>query len=54
VDNELVIDMYTIVEYGISIFAVTSSAIDTVKYNVENLTGLKVSKVNVTVEGIRV
>ena len=53
-DNELVIDMFVIVEFGISIFAVSSSAIDTVKYNVENQTGLKVSKVNVTVEGIRV
>ena len=53
-DNELVIDRFVIVEYGISIFAVSSSAIDTVKYNVENQTGLKVSKVNVTVEGIRV
>ena len=52
--EELIIDMYVIVEYGISIFAVSSSAIDTVKYNVENQTGLKVSKVNVTVEGIRV
>ena len=48
------IDLFVIVEYGVSIFAVTSSAMDTVRYDVETQTGLKVSKVNIKVEGIRV
>ena len=48
------IDLYIIVEYGISISAVAATLIDTVKYKVEHLTGAKVSKVNVSVEDIRV
>ena len=53
-DGALVIDMYVIVEYGTSIVTVAESAIQTVKYNVENYTGLTVDKVNVIVEGIRI
>ncbi|MFR9207511.1 MAG: Asp23/Gls24 family envelope stress response protein [Lachnospiraceae bacterium] len=43
-----------VVEYGTSISAVASSIIQTVKYNVEKITGLMVLAVNVTVSGIRV
>lgn len=52
--NEVVIDLYIIVEYGISIAAVAKNVIETVKYNVENLTGTTVKKVNIKVEGVRV
>ena len=52
--DEIIIDIFIIVEYGISIAAVAKNVIDTVKYNVETLTGLKVNKVNITVEGVRV
>ena len=48
------VDLFIIVEYGISISAVADIIIDTVKYKIENLTGVKVGKVNVTVEDIRV
>jgi uncharacterized alkaline shock family protein YloU len=48
------IDIYIIVEYGLSISAVAESAIQTIKYNVETYTGLTVNAVNVVVEGIRV
>ncbi|MBQ3079613.1 MAG: Asp23/Gls24 family envelope stress response protein [Clostridia bacterium] len=48
------VDLYIIVEYGISISAVAATLIDTVKYNVEQLTGIKVNKVNVSIEDIRV
>ena len=48
------VDLFIIVEYGISISAVASTIIDTVKYKVEHLTGIKVGKVNVSVEDIRV
>jgi len=53
-DGHLTINMYVIVEYGISLFAAAEAAIDTVKYQVESLTGLIVDRVNVTIEGIRV
>ena len=52
--DEIIIDIFIIVEYGISIAAVAKNVIDTLKYNVETLTGLKVNKVNITVEGVRV
>ncbi len=52
--NEVEIDMYIVVEYGVSINAVAQTAIDTVKYNVERQTSLKVTKVNVSVESVRV
>jgi uncharacterized alkaline shock family protein YloU len=53
-DDEIVIDLFIIVEYGISISAVAKNIIETVKYNVENLTGMNVKKINVMVEGVRV
>jgi len=53
-DNQVTVDLFIIVEYGVSIAAVAKSAIQTVKYNLETLTGMPVSSVNVTVEGIRV
>lgn len=48
------VDLFIVVEYGTSIGAVAKSIIDTVKYNVEYLTGIKVNKVNVSIEDIRV
>lgn len=53
-DEHVVIDVFIVVQYGISIITVARNVIETVKYNIENLTGLKVDKVNVTVEGVRV
>ena len=52
--EEIIIELFIIVEYGISIAAVAKNVIKTVKYNVENITGLKVNKVNVHVEGVRI
>ena len=48
------IDLYIIVEYGISISAAASSIISTVKYKVEKLTGVTVGRVNIRIEDIRV
>ena len=52
--DEIDVDLYIIVEYGISISVVANAIIDTVKYKVELLTGVKVNRVNVSVEDIRV
>ena len=54
VDDMLDVDLFIIVEYGISISAVAATIIDTVKYKIEHLTGIKVGRVNVSVEDIRV
>ena len=54
VNDRVDVDLYIIVEYGISISAVAATLIDTVKYKEEHLTGVNVNKVNVSVEDIRV
>ena len=53
-EDSVSINLYIVVEYGVSIAAVAKTVMETVKYNVETLTGVKVRKVNVSVEGIRV
>ncbi len=53
-ENAATIDLYIIVEYGVSIAAVAKTCVETVKYRVEKVTGVTVDKVNVVVEGIRV
>ncbi|MBQ6175190.1 MAG: Asp23/Gls24 family envelope stress response protein [Clostridia bacterium] len=54
VGDEIDVDLFIIVEYGISIAEVCKTIVDTVRYKIESMTGLKVRKVSVTVEGIRV
>ena len=54
VDDMLDVDLFIIVEYGVSISTVAANIIDTVKYRIEHLTGVKVGSVNVCVEDIRV
>ena len=52
--NRIVIDLYVVFKYGVSINAVAKSLRDTVKYNVEDFTGMIVDSVNVHVVGIHV
>ena len=52
--DQVDIDLFIIVEYGISISAVAASIIETVKYKVERFAGVPVGRVNVCVEDIRV
>ena len=54
VDDALDVDLFIIVEYGISIAEVCKTIVDTVRYKLESMTGVTVRKVSVTVEGIRV
>ncbi len=53
-DNKLRIDFHVIVVYGVSISAVADNLISNVKYKVEEFTGMKVEKINIFVEGVRV
>lgn len=53
-DNNLTIDLHVILEYGVKISVVAENIIDRVKFNVEKLTGMKVDKINIYVQGIRV
>jgi uncharacterized alkaline shock family protein YloU len=53
-DNMITIDFHVIVSYGISINTVAENLTETVKYKVESFTGLKIKKINIHVEGVRV
>lgn len=53
-NNEITIDFHVIVSYGISISTVSDNLIDTVKYKVESFTGMRIKKINIYVEGVRV
>ena len=54
VEDQLDVDLFIVVEYGISVAEVCKTIVDTVRYKLESMTGVKVRKVSVTVEGIRV
>ncbi len=53
-DNEISFDFHVIVSYGVSIITVTDNLKETVKYRIEEFTGMKVKEMNVFVEGVRV
>ncbi|MBP7072465.1 MAG: Asp23/Gls24 family envelope stress response protein [Clostridia bacterium] len=52
--EEIIVDLYIVVEFGTKISTIADNIISKVKYTVENLTGLKVKKVNINVQGVRV
>ena len=54
VGDMLDVDLYIIVEYGISISEVCKTIIETVRYKLESTTGVKVRKISISVEGIRI
>ena len=53
-DNALTLEFHVIVSYGVNILSVSDTLITNVKYKVEAFTGMKVEKINILVEGVRV
>jgi len=53
-DNKIRLDFHVIVSYGVSISTVSDNLISTVKYQVEEFTGMEIEKINIFVEGVRV
>ena len=53
-DNRISIDIHCILKYGISLSAVAESIKKTIKYTVEDFTGMIVDTINVHVVGVRV
>ena len=53
-ENQLSIDFHVIIVYGVSIITVSDNLIESVKYRVEEFTGMKIDKINIYVEGVRV
>lgn len=54
VGNRIYIDLYVILKFGMNISAVADSLKSSVKYGVEQFTGMIIDSVNVNVVGIRV
>ena len=52
INGSLVIDLHIAVSYGVNINAIASSITNKVRYSVETVTDLKVSKINVYVDAI--
>lgn len=52
--DQVIIDLYVVVEYGTKINEVAHNVIENVRYAVEDKLGLNVSRVNVNVMGVRI
>lgn len=52
--NEIMIELHIIVTYGVNIPVITESIIHKVSYSVEEITGFKVSQVDVFIDSIKV
>ena len=53
-NNKLTLNFHIIVSYGVSILAVSDNLISSIKYKVEEFTGIEVEKINIYVEGVKV
>lgn len=53
VDDKLELDFHIIVSYGVGITTVAENLKSTVKYRVEEFTGLEIEKINIYVEGVQ-
>ena len=53
-DNNVSLDFHCIISYGVGISTVADNLMQTVRYKVEEFTGMPVKRVRVFVEGIRV
>lgn len=51
--DRIYIDLYVVFRYGLSISAVAESLKSTIKYGLENFTGMLVDSVNVHVVGVK-
>jgi uncharacterized alkaline shock family protein YloU len=52
--GHIVVDIYVIMEYGTRIASVANSLINSVRYIIEQSTGVPVRQINVHVQGLRV
>lgn len=52
--EKITVNLHIIVEFGTNIIAISESLISSVNYHMEDTLGIKIDKINVLVEGIRV
>ena len=53
-DNKISLTLHCIIAYGVSILTVSENLMESVRYKVEQFTGIEVGRIDVLVEGIRV
>lgn len=53
-DNNIIIDLYVVIEYGTRISEVAHNVMQSVKFSVERALGMPVAEVNVHVQGLRI
>ena len=53
-EDGVTLNFHVIVAYGVCISTVADNLISNVKYRVEKFTGMKIDKINILVEGVRV
>jgi uncharacterized alkaline shock family protein YloU len=53
-EDQIVIDLYVVIEYGVRIATVARNVMDSVKFSVEKAMGVPITAVNVHVQGLRV
>jgi uncharacterized alkaline shock family protein YloU len=52
VDNQLIIDIYVALEYGLRISEIAHNIMSSVKFSVEKQLGIPVAQVNINVQGL--
>jgi len=53
-EDQIIIDLYVVIEYGLPIATVARNIISGVKFSVEKAMGVPITSVNVHVQGLRV
>jgi uncharacterized alkaline shock family protein YloU len=53
-DNQIAIDLYVVLEYGLRLSEVAHNIMSAVKYSVEKALGVPVGAINVHIQGVRV
>ncbi len=51
--NKITLDFHVIVAYDVSIETIADNLVSSVKYKVEEFTGLEIEKINIYIEGVR-
>ena len=51
-DNKVYIDYHLIIKFGVNVLSVQQNLLDSVRYKIENYTGLEVGNVNMYIDGV--
>ncbi|NLS79747.1 MAG: Asp23/Gls24 family envelope stress response protein [Chloroflexi bacterium] len=54
VKDQIVIDLYVVLEHGLRVSEVAQNIMESVKFNVEKSLGIPVAQVNIHVQGLRI